>query len=41
MTSVTSKPLTLREFFSLTAPDGDITYELVDGEARWSTCAGL
>ncbi len=33
MTSVTSKSLTLPEFLSLTAPEGDITYELVDGEA--------
>jgi len=33
MTLISSKPLTLPEFFSLTDPDGDITYELVDGEA--------
>ncbi|NCQ78211.1 MAG: Uma2 family endonuclease [Microcystis aeruginosa W13-15] len=33
MTLISSKSLTLPEFLSLTAPDGDITYELVDGEA--------
>ena len=33
MTLISSKPLTLPEFLSLTAPEGDITYELVDGEA--------
>ncbi len=33
MTLISSKSLTLPEFFSLTAPEGDITYELVDGEA--------
>jgi Uma2 family endonuclease len=33
MTSITSKSLTLPEFLSLIDPDGDITYELVDGEA--------
>jgi Uma2 family endonuclease len=33
MTLISSKSLTLAEFLSLTAPDGDITYELVDGEA--------
>ncbi|TRT84883.1 MAG: Uma2 family endonuclease, partial [Microcystis aeruginosa Ma_AC_P_19900807_S299] len=31
MTLISSKPLTLPEFLLL--PDGDITYELVDGEA--------
>ncbi|NCR12897.1 MAG: Uma2 family endonuclease, partial [Microcystis aeruginosa G13-12] len=31
MTLISSKSLTLPEFLSL--PDGDITYELVDGEA--------
>jgi len=33
MTLISSKSLTLPEFLSLTAPDGDITYELVNGEA--------
>ena len=33
MTLISSKSLTLPEFLSLTAPEGDITYELVDGEA--------
>jgi Uma2 family endonuclease len=33
MTTITNKSLTLQEFLSLIDPDGDITYELVEGEA--------
>ena len=33
MTLISSKSLTLPEFLSLTDADGDITYELVAGEA--------